>query len=174
MDAAFHLLPCPAAGARIVGVGGDGGAGLAADARVTQVVERKQRDGEALAQLPDVARGPVGEGAQLAHGDSAGQGEVGDLFERGAAAGLFAAQAGEPDFIVGNRFEEWLDLAQAAAAVGRDLVQQAVLGLLLGDRARGQQVDQVQVPLGGDAVAIGISCGEMIAGVEKEDGDLRL
>jgi hypothetical protein len=93
---------------------------------------------------------------------------------KSATSSSAALLTGEPDFIVGNRLEEWLDLTQAAALVGRDLVQQTVLGFLLGDRARGQQVDQVQVPVGCDAVAIGIGCGEVVARVEKEHRNIRL
>ena len=62
--------------------------------------------------------------------------------------------------------------AQAAAAIGRGLVENAELGLLLGNGLRGQDVVQVQMPLGGDAVAVFIGSLEVIAGIEEEDGDV--
>jgi hypothetical protein len=174
MDAALDLAAGPAPGARVVGIGGDGRAGLAADAGIAEIVERQERDAEVLAQLPHVARGPVGKGVQLADDYAAGQREVGDLFKRGAAAGLLAAQSGEPDLVVCNGGEERFDLAQSAASIGGDLVQQAVFGLLLSDGARREQVDEIQLPLCGDAVAIGVGLGEMVAGVEEEDRDAGL
>ena len=76
------------------------------------------------------------------------------LFESGAALCLLAAQAGNPDAIVGDGFEERLDLAQLAALIGRGLIEQAALGFLLGDGFFGQQVDEIQIPLACDAVAI--------------------
>jgi hypothetical protein len=75
------------------------------------------------AGLPYVARGPVGERTELADGYPTGEGEVGNLFEGGAAAGLLAAEAGEPDLVVGDGGEEGLDLAEGATTIGRGLVE---------------------------------------------------
>src|SRR5688572_7782219 len=61
VDPAFELLALPAAGARVVRVGGRRGARLAADARVAEVVERQQRDVVVLGILPDVACRPPGD-----------------------------------------------------------------------------------------------------------------
>jgi hypothetical protein len=122
--------------------------------------------------LPDVARGPVGEGAELEDGFAAGEGEVGDFEEFGAAAGLFATEAGEPDFIFADGFEERLDFAEGAAAVGGGLVEDTEGGFLLGYGFFGEQVGEVEMPVGGDAVAIGVGVGEVVAGVEEEDGDV--
>ena len=69
-----------------------------------------------------------------------------------------------------QRLEQRLNLAQPAALVRRGSIQQAVLGLLLGDRIFGQQIDQIESPFARNAVAIGIGFGKVIAGVEKEDG----
>ena len=69
--------------------------------------------------------------------------------------------------------EEWADFAQFAALVGRGLVEQAVFALLFGDGLRGQQVDEVQLPVAGKLVAIGVGFGEVIAGVEKQHRDAR-
>jgi hypothetical protein len=135
MDAAFDFSARPAAGARIIRVSGDGRAWLAADARVAAVIEIEQRNAVVRAGLPYVAHGPVSKRTELAHDNAAGQGEVGDLFEGGAAAGLLAAEAGEPDLIVGDGGEERLDLTESTTAIRRDLVKQAVLELLFGDGA---------------------------------------
>ena len=94
-----------------------------------------------------------------------------DFFKSGAALCLLAAQAGNPNAIAGDRLEERLHLAQLAALVGRGLVEKAVLGLLLGYGFRRQQIDQIQLPFAGDAVAIGIGLGKVIAGIEKENGN---
>ena len=52
------------------------------------------------------------------------------------------------------------------------MVEQAELGLLLGDGFLRQQVDEVQIPLGCDLVAVLVCLLEVVAGVEKEDRDV--
>ncbi len=173
MDAAFDFLAGPATGAGVVGIGRDRGAGLTADAGVALVVERQEWDAEVGAELPDVAGGPIGEGAELEDGDAGGKGKVGAFFKGGAAAGLLAAEAGKPEFVTGDGTKEGLDLADAAAAIGSGLVEEAELGFLLGDGEGGQEVGEVEVPVGGDAVAIGVGLGKVVAGVEEENGDVR-
>jgi hypothetical protein len=49
-----------------------------------------------------------------------------------------------------------------------------VLGLLLGNGVLRQQVDEIQLPLAGHAVAIGIGLGKVVAGVEKENRNARI
>src|SRR5580658_3663231 len=49
-----------------------------------------------------------------------------------------------------------------------------MLQFLLGDSLLRKQIDQIQAPIGCDFVAIGIGFGEMIAGIEKEDWNLRI
>ena len=50
MNPALQFLPLPPAGPGVVGVEGDGGAGLAADAGIALVVEREQRVWKVLEQ----------------------------------------------------------------------------------------------------------------------------
>ena len=52
------------------------------------------------------------------------------------------------------------------------MVEQATLGLLFLDRLFRQQIDQVELPLAGDAIPVGISLAEVITGIEKENGKL--
>ena len=170
--AALDFFAGPAAGARVVGVSGERGTGGAADGGVALVVERQERNVEVRAELPDIACGPVGERAELADRDAAGEGEVGDLFEGGAAAGLLAAKAGEPGFVTGDGTKEGTDLADAAAAIGLREIEGAELGFLLGDGGQGQEVGEVEVPVARDLVAVAIGLDEVVAGVEEEDGDV--
>ena len=128
-----------------LGSSGQRGAWLAADGRVAALVERQQRNRELFARVPHIARGPRGERRQLEHLLAAGQREQRRLFERGAAPCLLAAQAGEPHAIAGDGFEERLDLAQLAAAVGRGLIEQPMLRFLLGDSLLRKQIDEVQI-----------------------------
>ena len=85
-----------------------------------------------------------------------------------------AAQARDPGGIGPESAEERLDFAQAAATVGGGLIEDAELRLLFGDGLLGLDVDEVQVPFGGDAIAIGEGFREVVTGFEKDDGDLRL
>ncbi len=121
---------------------------------------------------PDVFRGPLGERADLADRLPVGRVKSSISLQGRAAFGLLAAQAGEPEPVVLERGEERLDLAHAAAAAGIGLVEDAELRLLLGDGELGQQVDEVEVPVGGHAVAVVVDLGEVVAGVEEDDGDV--
>ena len=47
-------------------------------------------------------------------------------------------------------------------------------GFLFGYGLFGLDVDQIQIPLGGDAIAIGEGLREVVAGFEEDDRDLRL
>ncbi len=57
---------------------------------------------------------------------------------------------------------------------GRGLIQQAMLRFLLGHCLFGKQVDQIQMPLARNAVAIFVRFAEVVAGIEKEDGNVRV
>ena len=121
-----------------------------------------------LGILPDIARGPFGERAELGEHLAGGQREDFVRLQVGARLGLLAAQAGDPCVVGAERTEERFDLAQAAAAVGRGLIEDAEFRFLLGDGCSGCDVDEVQIPLGGDAVAICKRLREVIAGFEKD------
>ena len=143
MDAALDFATGPSAGARIIGVGGYGRARLAAYARIAAVIEIEQRNLVVCAGLPYVAHGPVSERTELADDDAAGQGEVGNFFEGGAAASLFAAETGQPKLIICDGGEERLNLAESTTAIWRDLVEQAMFELLFGNCTDRHEIDEV-------------------------------
>src|SRR5580693_4807300 len=66
VDAALLFLAAPAAGAGIVRVERQTGAGLATDAGISLVIEREQLDALLARVVPHVLRGPIGERADLA------------------------------------------------------------------------------------------------------------
>src|SRR5258708_27603535 len=68
VDAALLFPATPASGAGIVGVEGQAGTGLAADAGVTLVVEREKRNVVLPGIVPNVFSGPLRERADLANG----------------------------------------------------------------------------------------------------------
>jgi hypothetical protein len=70
--------------------------------------------------------------------------------------------------------EERLDLAELAALVWGGLIEQPMFGFLLGDGPLGEQVDEIQLPLPRDAVAVRVSLREVIAGVKEENRDFRI
>jgi hypothetical protein len=47
-----------------------------------------------------------------------------------------------------------------------------VFSLLFGNGFLGEQVDEIQIPFTGNAVAIGVSFGKVIARIEKKNGNL--
>src|ERR1700687_2200060 len=75
VDAALELAAGPASRARVVGIEGQAGAGCATDGGVSLFVEREERNGALVGVLPDIARSPLGEGAELGEDFAGGQGE---------------------------------------------------------------------------------------------------
>ena len=101
----------------------------AADRRVAVIVERVVREVVLTDVVPDVALGPVRERVQLPEVEALVPAELRRL---GAAAGVLAADAGDPAVYGREGPAHRLDLADAAAGVGvavPELV--AVLGGLL-------------------------------------------
>src|SRR5882757_5858655 len=96
------------------------------------------------------------------------QGKLRNLFQGGAATSLLPPKPRKPDLVLPHGFKQRLHFAQPAAAVRSDLVQQAMLGLLLGDSLLRQQIGQVQLPLQRNAIAIGIRLGKVVAGIEEQ------
>ena len=129
MDAALEFLAGPAARARVVGVERQAGTWCATDGGVSLFVEREQRDGVLFGVLPDIASGPLGERAELGEDLAGGQGE--ELIGCRLARDLdcWRPQAGDPGGVGAESAEERLDFAQAAATIGRGLIEDAELRL---------------------------------------------
>ena len=172
VDAAFLFLATPTSGARVIGIKGQDCAGLTADAGVALVVEREKGDVVLVGVVPDVLRCPLGERADLADSSCRGQSKVLSWLQCGATLCLFAAEPGEPQIVGLERGEERFDLSETATAAGIGLVEDAELCLLLGYREFGQKVDEVHRPGSRHVVAILIDFGEVVAGVEENDGNV--
>lgn len=172
MDTALELLAAPAAAARVGSRGRFGGAGFAADGGVALVVECEARDVVLAGVGFDAVPCPVGEDRDLLQRLAGGQAMVFDLLEAGAGRRLLAAQAGEPPGEGFERAHERLDLANLAALGGVDDVEKAEVGFVFGEGCERKRVDEVEIPVTGEAVTIFEERGEVITGLEKEDGDL--
>src|ERR1700728_986834 len=61
VDAAFEFAAGPTPGARVARIGWQRGAGVAADARIADIVERQQRNAMLARKCPDVFVGPTRE-----------------------------------------------------------------------------------------------------------------
>jgi len=172
MDAALLLFATPASGAGVVGVEGQAGAGLTADAGVAFVVETEEWNVVLAGVVPDILRRPLGKRADLADGPGSGQRKVLDWLQCSATLGLFATEAGEPELVAIERGKERFDLPQTTTATGIGLVEDAELRLLLGHGEFGQKVDEVHRPGLRHAVTIFVDLGEVVAGVEEDDGNI--
>src|SRR6266700_1441663 len=84
MDAALLFPATPTSRAGIVGVEGQAGTGLAADAGVAFVVKREERNVVLHGVEPDVLRGPLGKRADLADRPRRRQRKVLDWLQCGA------------------------------------------------------------------------------------------
>src|ERR1700728_1140084 len=173
VNAAFELGAAPSPGARIGSRGGNCGARLAADAFVARIVEPQILDFFARRVFPNLAPGPPGERADFQQDFSAGQLVVLDDFQILARWRLFAAQAGEPEIEFFKRRKKRLDLAQVAAAAGIGAVENSKRGLLFGNGPLRRQILHVEIPFAGHAVAVSVRLSEMVAGIEKQDGNFR-
>ena len=85
---------------------------------------------------------------------------------------LFAAQPGKPQFVRFERGHQRLNLAQLAALRGIAAVQDAELRFLLRHSLLRNGVHDIERPFARHAIAIFVSAGEMIAGIEKHHGNI--
>src|SRR5580700_11023034 len=76
VNSAFELLAGPATGAGIGGIGGKRGARRASDAGIALLVQREQGNAVQFGVVPDIARGPLGQRAELVELVARGQGKL--------------------------------------------------------------------------------------------------
>src|SRR5580693_6628832 len=93
VDAALELLALPPAGPRVRSVEGQRRARLAANARVSGIVERQQRNAVRPGVVPHLPGGPVSERAGLGQRLPGWQLETFDFFQRRARRRLLAPQS---------------------------------------------------------------------------------
>src|SRR2546423_3453865 len=115
VNATFELVRAgPAAGALLLVGRGRPGAGNAADRAIARLVQRVVRNLVDLDVGPDALLVPVGERVDLP--DAVAVRPL-QLRRRRAARRLVSADAGDPALIRFECLQQWLDLADVAAAV---------------------------------------------------------
>src|SRR6185503_618940 len=126
VDSALQLLfALPAARTPVRGIEGQHRAGLAADAGVALIVERKRRNLVPAQILPDIFIGPSGQRTHLFERLSRAQLERLHLLQIRARGRLFAPQSREPGVVIREPGKERLHFAQAAALAGFGLIEDA-------------------------------------------------
>ena len=173
MDAAFQLVASPASAAGVGSGSGDRRAGLAADAGIAAVIELKARYAMFSGVGFDLKHGPISKNRDLFHLLASRGSVIFDLLKVSPGWRLIAAQTGEPPVIRFKRPHERLDFAHLAALGGLDDMKFAILAFVLFEAQERHRVDEIEVPIGCNAVAVGEELWEVIAGFEEDDGDVR-
>src|SRR5262249_3315208 len=146
----FEFLSLPASRSWMGRIEREGGAWLAADARVACLVQRQQRNVVRVRVVPYVSCGPPCQRADLPNDLPAGQAERFDPAERRARWRLLTPQTREPRVVPFERGEQRFNLVARATGLGAGLPKSR-------RRLLGAQVDQVEIP--GDRHPITVRVG---------------
>src|SRR5260370_3011425 len=173
MNAAFELCSAPSPGSRIVWISRQRGAGLACNAEITLVVLRQVADATRLGVIPNLLPIPIGEETRFPERLAGWQSVKLDLLEVPARGRLIAPQSGESKVEGLECTDKRLDLAELAAARGVGPVENAEGRLLLRDRLRREDVDEMQRPFLRHPVTVLVGLREVITGIQKQHGHIR-
>src|SRR5882724_6523334 len=170
VNATFELVRAgPAAGALLLVGRGRPGAGNAADRAIARLVQRVVRNLVDLDVGPDALLVPVGERVEFP--DAVAVRPL-QLRRRRAARRLVSADAGDPAVIRFERLQQWLDLADVAAAVRVAFPEIRALALvLLGDRDHLRALEREPVALD-KPVARLVALAEEELRVQLDHGDV--